>query len=133
MVRLARAGKDDFVNRFGEDFKMRGFDMQKLVKQILGVNLNKEQASLATINLGVTLVMFLVAGAMLFFLPEQMSFWSSNGVDYTVPSVFGVWALPLLALVFNIILILQKRMSRVHCFMFLGYLVIMVVAYAMMM
>ena len=47
--------------------------IRKLLKNLLGENFTENNAKLATVNFAIILLMFLLSGIMLFFLPEQIS------------------------------------------------------------
>ena len=51
--------------------------IRKLLKNLLGENFTENNAKLATVNFAIVLLMFLLSGIMLFFLPEQISIWLS--------------------------------------------------------
>ena len=48
--------------------------IRKLLKNLLGENFTENNAKLATVNFAIILLMFLLSGIMLFFLPEQILF-----------------------------------------------------------
>ena len=47
--------------------------IRRLLKNVLGENFTENNAKLATVNFGVILLMFVLSGIMLLFLPEQIS------------------------------------------------------------
>ena len=64
--------------------------IRRLLKSILGENFTENNAKLAAVNFGIILLMFVLSGIMLFFLPEQISILHSGTTYYPVPSVLGV-------------------------------------------
>lgn len=47
--------------------------IRRLLKSILGEDFTENNAKLAAVNFGIILLMFVLSGIMLFFLPEQIS------------------------------------------------------------
>ena len=88
--------------------------IRKLLKNLLGENFTENNAKLATVNFAIILLMFLLSGIMLFFLPEQISILHTGDTYYPLPSVLAVWLLPIIALVINIGFIKQKRLSKMN-------------------
>lgn len=99
--------------------------IRKLLKNLLGENFTENNAKLATVNFAIILLMFLLSGIMLFFLPEQISILHTGDTYYPLPSVLAVWLLPIIALVINIGFIKQKRLSKMNSIVFAVLLVIM--------
>ena len=99
--------------------------IRKLLKNLLGENFTENNAKLASVNFAIILLMFLLSGIMLFFLPEQISILHTGDTYYPLPSVLAVWLLPIIALVINISFIKQKRLSKmnsiVFCYSFSNY------------
>lgn len=52
--------------------------IRRLLKNVLGENFTENNAKLATVNLGVILLMFVLSGIMLFF-PSGTDFYSAYG------------------------------------------------------
>ena len=105
--------------------------IRKLLKNLLGENFTENNAKLATVNFAIILLMFLLSGIMLFFLPEQISILHTGDTYYPLPSVLAVWLLPIIALVINIGFIKQKRLSKMkmNSIVFVVLLVIMMASY----
>lgn len=103
--------------------------IRKLMKNILGENFTQNNAKLASVNFGIILLMFLVSGIMLFFLPEQMPILHNGATEYPIPTTLGVWLFPIVALIINISFIKQNRLSRMNSIIFAVLLVAMIVFY----
>ena len=103
--------------------------IRKLLKNLLGENFTENNAKLASVNFAIVLLMFLLSGIMLFFLPEQISILHTGDTYYPLPSVLAVWLLPIIALVINIGFIKQKRLSKMNSIVFVVLLVIMMASY----
>ena len=56
--------------------------IRKFLKNILGENFTENNAKLATVNFVIILLMFLLSGIMLFFLPEQISILHTGDTYY---------------------------------------------------
>ena len=103
--------------------------IRKMLKSLLGENFTENNAKLASVNFAIVLLMFLLSGIMLFFLPEQISILHTGATYYPLPSVLAVWLLPIIALVINIGFIKQKRLSKMNSIVFVVLLVIMMTSY----
>ena len=108
-----------------EDYKM----IRKFMKNIFGENFTENNAKLASVNFAIILLMFLLSGMMLLFLPEQISILHTGSTYYPLPSVLAVWLLPIIALVINISFIRQKRLSKMNSMVFIVLFVIMMASY----
>ncbi len=107
--------------------------IRRLLKSILGENFTENNAKLAAVNFGIILLMFVLSGIMLFFLPEQISILHSGTTYYPVPSVLGVWLFPVIALIVNLLFIWQNRLSKMNSAIFVILLAAMMVSYINMM
>lgn len=107
--------------------------IRRLLKSILGENFTENNAKLAAVNFGIILLMFVLSGIMLFFLPEQISILHSSTTYYSVPSVLGVWLFPVIALIVNLLFIRQNRLSKMNSAIFVILLAAMMVSYINMM
>ena len=58
--------------------------------------------------------MFVVSAIMLFFLPSEIDILHSGDTNYPIPSVLGVWLIPILAILLNFSFIKQKRLSSLN-------------------
>ena len=67
--------------------------IRKLLKNLLGENFTENNAKLATVNFAIILLMFLLSGIMLFFLPEQISI-LHTGDTYYLTQRFSCLAAP---------------------------------------
>ena len=83
--------------------------IRKLLKNLLGENFTENNAKLASVNFAIILLMFLLSGIMLFFLPEQISILHTGDTYYPVsythldvykrqvaswPNVMSAWSNP---------------------------------------
>lgn len=66
------------------------------------------------IPFGIIILMFLVSAIMLFFLPSEIDILHSGDTNYPIPSVLGVWLVPIIALLLNFSFIKQKRLSSLN-------------------
>ncbi len=77
----------------------------------------------------IILLMFLVSGIMLFFLPEQIPVLHNGAAEYPIHTALGIWIFPLTALVINISFIKQNRLSKMNSIIFAVFLVAMTAFY----
>lgn len=103
--------------------------IRKLIRNILGENYTQNNAKLASVNFGIILLMFLVSGIMLFFLPEQIPILHNGAAEYPIPAALGVWLFPIIALVINLSFIKQNRLSKMNSIIFAVLLVAMTAFY----
>ncbi len=78
--------------------------LTKLLKSLLGDSYSEQNAQVVVRNLGISLLMFIIAAIMLLFLPSRIPMqWKADGsVSYTLPSVVGVWTFPGVSLLVNL-------------------------------
>lgn len=91
---------------------------RKFFKSILGDNLTADSEKYGKINIIIIFLMFVVSAIMLLFLPSQLPILHNGGTEYPVPSVLGVWIIPVLALLINLSFIKQKRLSKINSIFF---------------
>lgn len=103
--------------------------IRRFLKNILGENLTENNEKLAAINFSIILLMFVISGVMLFFLPDQIPILHNGATDYPVPSVLGVWLFPIIALIINITFIKQNRLSKMNSAIFGILLIVMLMFY----
>ena len=84
------------------------------LKNFLGDSFNESNEKYAKINFGIIILMFLVSAIMLFFLPSEIDILHSGDTNYPIPSVLGVWLVPIIALLLNFSFIKQKRLSSLN-------------------
>ena len=82
--------------------------------KFLGDSFNESNEKYAKINFGIIILMFLVSAIMLFFLPSEIDILHSGDTNYPIPSVLGVWLVPIIALLLNFSFIKQKRLSSLN-------------------
>lgn len=88
--------------------------IRNLLKNLLGDSFNESNEKYAKINLGIIILMFVVSAIMLFFLPSEIDILHSGDTNYPIPSVLGVWLIPILAILLNFCFIKQKRLSSLN-------------------
>ena len=88
--------------------------IRNLLKNLLGDSFNESNEKYAKINFGIIILMFLVSAIMLFFLPSEIDILHSGDTNYPIPSVLGVWLIPILAILLNFSFIKQKRLSSLN-------------------
>ena len=88
--------------------------IRNLLKNLLGDSFNESNEKYAKINFGIIILMFLVSAIMLFFLPSEIDILHSGDTNYPIPSVLGVWLVPIIALLLNFSFIKQKRLSSLN-------------------
>lgn len=88
--------------------------LKNLLKNLLGDSFNESNEKYAKINLGIIILMFVVSAIMLFFLPSEIDILHSGDTNYPIPSVLGVWLIPILAILLNFSFIKQKRLSSLN-------------------
>ena len=67
------------------------------LKNLLGDSFNESNEKYAKINFGIIILMFVVSAIMLFFLPSEIDILHSGDTNYPIPSVLGVWLVPIRA------------------------------------
>ena len=103
--------------------------IRKMMRNLLGESYTEMNGNLAIVNFGIILIMFIVSGIMLLFLPEQISILHMGNTYYPLPSALAVWLLPLIALLINIGFIKQNRLSKVNTAVFVILLIAMTATY----
>ena len=88
--------------------------IRNLLKNLLGDSINESNEKYAKINLGIIILLFVVSAIMLFFLPSEIDILHSGDTNYPIPSVLGVWLIPILAILLNFSFIKQKRLSSLN-------------------
>lgn len=88
--------------------------IRNLLKNLLGDSFNESNEKYAKINFGIIILMFVVSAIMLFFLPSEIDILHSGDTNYPIPSVLGVWLIPILAILLNFSFIKQKRLSSLN-------------------
>lgn len=88
--------------------------IRNLLKSLLGDSFNENNEKYAKINFGIIILMFVVSAIMLFFLPSEIDILHSGDTNYPIPSVLGVWLIPIIALLMNFSFIKQKRLSSLN-------------------
>lgn len=88
--------------------------IRNLLKSLLGDNFNENNEKYTKINFGIIILMFVVSAIMLFFLPSEIDILHSGDTNYPIPSVLGVWLIPIIALLLNFSFIKQKRLSSLN-------------------
>ena len=97
--------------------------IRKMMRNLLGESYTESNGKLAIVNFGIILIMFIVSGIMLLFLPEQISILHMGNTS------LAVWLLPLIALLINIGFIKQNRLSKVNTAVFVILLIAMTATY----
>lgn len=103
--------------------------IRNALKKLLGGNYTENNEKLAILNFAIVILMFVVSGIMLFVLPPEISILQSGGTYYPIPSVLGVWLFPVISLLINMLLIKQKRLSKMNTVIFALLFVVMMAAY----
>ena len=88
--------------------------IRNFLKNFLGDSFNESNEKYAKINFGIIILMFLVSAIMLFFLPSEIDILHSGDTNYPIPSVLGVWLVPIIGLLLNFSFIKQKRLSSLN-------------------
>ena len=88
--------------------------IRNFLKNFLRDSFNESNEKYAKINFGIIILMFLVSAIMLFFLPSEIDILHSGDTNYPIPSVLGVWLVPIIALLLNFSFIKQKRLSSLN-------------------
>lgn len=88
--------------------------IRNLLKNLLGDSFNESNEKYAKINFGIIILMFVVSAIMIFFLPSEIDILHSGDTYYPIPSVLGVWLIPIIALLLNFSFIKQKRLSLLN-------------------
>lgn len=88
--------------------------IRSFLKNLLGDSFNENSEKYTKINFGIIILMFMVSAIMLFFLPSEIDILHSGDTNYPIPSVLGVWLVPIIALLLNFSFIKQKRLSSLN-------------------
>ena len=88
--------------------------IRNFLKNLLGDSFNESNEKYAKINFGIIILMFVVSAIMLFFLASEIDILHSGDTNYPIPSVLGVWLVPIIALLLNFSFIKQKRLSSLN-------------------
>lgn len=85
----------------------------KILKSLFGEELSKKDLKLLKINYLIIILLFIFSGVMLKFIPADMPMqWGQNGsVNYTLPSIIGVWIAPIILFVVNLSFKSQKKIN----------------------
>ena len=86
--------------------------IKKILKDVLGENFTENNEKYAKINF--IILMFLVSAIMLFFLPEKINILHNGDTYYPIPSILGIWLVPVISLVLNFTFIKQKKLSSLN-------------------
>ena len=84
--------------------------IKKILKDVLGENFTGNNEKYAKINI----LMFLVSAIMLFFLPEKINILHNGDTYYPIPSILGIWLVPVISLILNFTFIKQKKLSSLN-------------------
>lgn len=103
--------------------------IRSLTRKLFGEQWTSHNSRFATINFAIVMLMFLCSAILLPFLPPELSILHNGDTQYPLPSAFAVWLLPLVALVLNVIFILQKRLSPMNTLVFVLLFVAMMGTY----
>ena len=87
--------------------------LRKLLKKLLGENFTENNLKLLKINYLIIILLFIFSGVMLKFVPSEIPMqWNADGsVNYSLPSIIGIWLGPVILLVVNLSLTKQKRIN----------------------
>lgn len=88
--------------------------IREIIKKFLGENLTKQNKKYVKVNAVTIVLMFIVSFAMLFFLPKEIPIIHEGDIHYPIPTILGIWLVPLLACVMNFTFIRQKRMNIIN-------------------
>lgn len=88
--------------------------IKKILKDVLGENFTENNEKYAKINFIIVILMFLVSAIMLFFLPEKINILHNGDTYYPIPSILGIWLVPVISLVLNFTFIKQKKLSSLN-------------------
>lgn len=103
--------------------------IRKLLKNILGDNFTENNEKYIKINFGIIAFMFLVSAIMLFFLPEEISILHSGSTSYPIPSMLGIWLIPVIGLIINVSFMKQKRLSAMNSIVMAILLIVSTIYY----
>ena len=88
--------------------------IKKILKDVLGENFTGNNEKYAKINLIIDIQMYLDTPIMLFFLPEKINILHNGDTYYPIPSILGIWLVPVISLVLNFTFIKQKKLSSLN-------------------
>ena len=88
--------------------------IKKILKDVLGENGTENTDKDAQIDCISVIVRVVVSAIMLFFLPEKINILHNGDTYYPIPSILGIWLVPVISLVLNFTFIKQKKLSSLN-------------------
>lgn len=87
--------------------------IRRLLEKMLGAKYIENDTRLIKINYIIIIFLYVFSAFMLFFLPPDMPMqWDFEGnVNYTLPSIIGIWVIPTILLASNTFSVKQKRVN----------------------
>lgn len=83
--------------------------IKKILFRIMNLNYTENDSKYAKLNFGLVGAMFLISAIMLLFLPDQISILHTGDIYYPLPSIIGIWLIPIFCLSLNFVFIMRKR------------------------
>ena len=80
--------------------------IKKILKDVLGENFTGNNEKYAKINFIIVI--------LIFFLPEKINILHNGDTYYPIPSILGIWLVPVISLVLNFTFIKQKKLSSLN-------------------
>lgn len=90
--------------------------IKTFLQRVLGETYVENRDNLVKINNIIIAFLYCFSAIILIFLPQDMPMqWSFDGsVNYTLPSIMGVWVIPTIILLTNFTLIKRKRVNLIN-------------------
>lgn len=98
--------------------------IREIIKKVLGENLSKQNKKYVKVNVVTIILMFIVSFAMLFFLPKEIPIIHEGSINYPIPTILGIWLVPVIASVMNFTFIKQKRMNIINSILLIAMLIL---------
>lgn len=108
--------------------------IRKFLRNMLGEDFTHNNQTLMIVNYGIIIALFVFSAIMLRYLPKEIPMqWNSDGsVNYSLPSVIGVWMPPAIMLVVNFFMIKQERINVITTGAYLIAFLLVVIYYIAM-
>lgn len=96
--------------------------IRMLFQYILGESYYGDSDMLRRINYTIIICFYIFSFGMLWFLPPEipMQYAADGSVNYTLPSIIGIWIPPTIILVVNILSIKKNKTNVLSTIVYLG-------------
>ncbi|KMT22469.1 hypothetical protein [Clostridium cylindrosporum] len=105
--------------------------IRKALESILDEKYSRNNLRLLKFNYTIIIFLYIFSAIILKFLPKDMPMqWAADGsVNYTLPSIIGVWILPTILLLVNFFSIKRNRINIINTIVYLFVSIVYVYTY----